>query len=53
VTAYAGKSVPAGKRSLTYRVRIGAMDRTLTDADLTEFRKQFTACIADCGFESR
>jgi phenylalanyl-tRNA synthetase beta chain len=53
VTAYTGKSVPAGKRSLTYRVRIGAMDRTLTDADLTEFRKQFTACIADCGFESR
>ncbi|HRX86149.1 MAG TPA: phenylalanine--tRNA ligase subunit beta [Phycisphaerae bacterium] len=53
VTAYEGKSLPAGKRSLTYRVRIGADDRTLTDDDLNAFRQHMEAFIRECGFEQR
>ncbi|MCB9849623.1 MAG: phenylalanine--tRNA ligase subunit beta [Phycisphaerales bacterium] len=53
VTAYEGKSVPQGKRSLTYRTRIGAADRTLTDADLTEFRNTFADFVKTCGYEQR
>jgi len=53
VTAYEGKSVPAGKRSLTYRMRIGATDRTLTDEDLNAFRTHVEGFIKQCGFEQR
>ncbi len=53
VTAYEGKSVPAGKRSLTYRTRIGAADRTLVDAELAAFREAVAKHIAHSGFEQR
>lgn len=53
VAAYEGKSVPAGKRSLTYRVRLGAAERTLTDEDLNAFRSQMEQFIRACGFEQR
>ena len=35
---YRGAGVPEGARSLAYRVRLQAPDRTLTDADLTQVR---------------
>jgi phenylalanyl-tRNA synthetase beta chain len=35
---YRGSGVPAGRRSLTYRVRLQAPDRTLTDAELASAR---------------
>jgi len=53
VTAYEGQSVPAGKRSLTYRLRIGSAERTLTDADLSEFRDRIAEFIRASGFEQR
>ncbi len=39
---YRGTGVPEGHRSLAFRVRFSAADRTLTDADLTDAR---TRCI--------
>ena len=35
---YRGEGVPAGHRSLAWRMRLQATDRTLTDADLTDVR---------------
>ena len=40
---YRGTGVPEGQRSLTYRLRFCALDRTLTDAEVGERR---AACIA-------
>ncbi len=39
---YRGPGVDAGKRSLAFRLRFCALDRTLTDADVAELRR---ACI--------
>jgi phenylalanyl-tRNA synthetase beta chain len=39
---YRGQAVAPGARSLAYRIRFCALDRTLTDADVAELR---TACI--------
>jgi phenylalanyl-tRNA synthetase beta chain len=36
--AYRGSGVPAGSRSLALRVRLGAEDRTLSEAELTATR---------------
>jgi phenylalanyl-tRNA synthetase beta chain len=43
---YRGVGVPAGARSLAYRLRLQALDRTLTDADLVGVRE---ACVAAAG----
>lgn len=53
VGAYEGKSIPDGRRSLTFRSRIGAGDRTLADADLAAFRESFETFIGRCGYELR
>ncbi len=53
VAAYEGKSVPDGKRSLTYRMRIGCADRTLVEDDLTGFRKCFEEFVTGQGFQLR
>ncbi|MBN1489163.1 MAG: phenylalanine--tRNA ligase subunit beta [Phycisphaerae bacterium] len=53
VGSYEGGAVPAGKRSLTFRARVGHADRTLSDADLQEFRQGFLAYLARCGLEIR
>jgi phenylalanyl-tRNA synthetase beta chain len=36
---YRGTGIPEGSRSLAYRVRLQAADRTLTDADVTTARQ--------------
>ncbi len=41
--AYRGPGIGADRRSLTYRLRFCALDRTLTDADLADLRAR---CIA-------
>lgn len=53
VDAYEGESIDASKRSLTYRARIGAADRTLIDEEVSSFRNAFEAHLARCGFELR
>ena len=40
---FRGGSVPAGRRSLAYSLRLQAPDRTLTDADVAEVRTQVIA----------
>lgn len=53
VTSYEGKSVGAGKRSLTFRTCIGSEERTLVEDDLTAFSEAFGAHLAACGLEQR
>ena len=42
---YRGPSVPEGTRSLAYRVRLCALDHTLTDAELAELRASMIAAV--------
>lgn len=49
VDSYEGKSVPKGKRGVTFRARIGDVERTLVEADLVRFRDAFQHHLADCG----
>jgi len=53
VEAYEGKAIGADQRSLTYRVRIGAADRTLVDQDVASFREAFEKHVQMCGLELR
>jgi phenylalanyl-tRNA synthetase beta chain len=50
---YRGPGVGEGRRSLAYRLRLQASDRSLTDADITEIRRQVTAAAAKLGAELR
>ncbi len=46
---YRGAGVPADSRSLAYRLRLQAMDRTLSDAELTDVRNKVVAGVAKLG----
>ncbi len=51
--SFEGGSIAAGKRSLTFRATIGREDRTLSDADIQEFRSAFCAFLAARQMELR
>jgi phenylalanyl-tRNA synthetase beta chain len=53
VGAYEGKSVPTGKRSLTYRVLFGSPERTLAEDDVGALKTSFEKHIGSCGYELR
>jgi phenylalanyl-tRNA synthetase beta chain len=42
---YRGPGLPEGARSLAYRLRFQAQDRTLTDADVAEVRARAIAAV--------
>jgi phenylalanyl-tRNA synthetase beta chain len=44
---YRGAGLPDGHRSLAYRLRLQAHDRTLTDADAAEVRSAVVAAVAE------
>jgi phenylalanyl-tRNA synthetase beta chain len=46
---YRGAGVPPDSRSLAYRLRLQAIDRTLSDAELTEVRNKVVAGVAKLG----
>ncbi len=46
---YRGAAVPPDSRSLAYRLRLQAIDRTLSDAELTEVRNKVVAGVAKLG----
>jgi len=46
---YRGAGVPADSRSLAYRLRLQALDRTLSDAELTDVRTKVVAGVAKLG----
>lgn len=50
---YRGSNLGAGRRSLAYRLRLQAPDRSLTDADIATVREQVTAGAAKLGAELR
>ena len=43
---YRGKGVPDGSRSLAYRLRLQAPDRTLADADVAQVREKIVAAAS-------
>ncbi len=53
VGAYEGGSIPEGKRSLTFRARIGHEDRTLTDDEIQSFNGGFRAFLTERKMELR
>jgi len=53
VGSYEGGSVPAGKRSLTFRAEIGRDDRTLSDEEIRGFQGEFTVFLKSQGMELR
>ncbi len=46
---YRGSGLPADSRSLAYRLRLQALDRTLSDTELTELRNKVVAGVAKLG----
>jgi phenylalanyl-tRNA synthetase beta chain len=50
---YRGPGVPADARSLAYRLRFQAPDRTLNDAELTDVRSKIIAAVGKLGAELR
>ena len=46
---YRGTGMPVGSRSLAYRLRFQAQDRTLTDAEVAEARQR---CIDETSLRS-
>jgi phenylalanyl-tRNA synthetase beta subunit len=53
VGSYEGKSIPADRRSLTVRCRIGDPDRTLVDDDIASFRSTLEQYLEQCGWSLR
>ncbi len=50
---YRGDGMPDGRRSLAYRLRLQALDRSLTDADVADVRRGVQAAAAKLGAELR
>ncbi|MEN9643343.1 MAG: phenylalanyl-tRNA synthetase beta chain, partial [Actinomycetota bacterium] len=50
---YRGKGLADGSRSLAYRLRLQAADRTLTDADVAQVREKIVAGVAKLGAQLR
>jgi phenylalanyl-tRNA synthetase beta chain len=46
---YRGAGVPSGSRSLAYRLRLQALDRTLSDTELTDVRNKVIGGAAKLG----
>jgi phenylalanyl-tRNA synthetase beta chain len=46
---YRGPGVPADARSLAYRLRFQALDRTLSDSELTELRAKVISGVSKLG----
>jgi phenylalanyl-tRNA synthetase beta chain len=45
IDVYRGPGVPDGRRSLTYRLRLQAADRTLAEAELTDLRQRLITAV--------
>ncbi|MFZ4721445.1 MAG: phenylalanine--tRNA ligase subunit beta, partial [Ilumatobacteraceae bacterium] len=50
---YRGKGMAEGTRSLAYRLRLQAADRTLTDADVAQVREKIVAGVGKLGAQLR
>ncbi|MGI9031397.1 MAG: phenylalanine--tRNA ligase subunit beta [Ilumatobacteraceae bacterium] len=50
---YRGPGMVEGRRSLAYRLRLQALDRSLNDADVADVRRRVTAAAAKLGAELR
>jgi phenylalanyl-tRNA synthetase beta chain len=50
---YRGPGMAEGTRSLAYRLRLQAADRTLTDADVAQVRDKVVAAVAKLGAQLR
>jgi phenylalanyl-tRNA synthetase beta chain len=53
VREYHGDQLPAGKKSVSFRVVAGAPDHTLTADEITAVREQIIAGLRELGYELR
>jgi phenylalanyl-tRNA synthetase beta chain len=53
VTQYQGAPLPADRKSVSYRVTIGAQDRTLTSDEITQARAALIELLRKAGYELR
>ncbi|MBM3735927.1 MAG: phenylalanine--tRNA ligase subunit beta [Acidobacteria bacterium] len=53
VTQYAGPPLPADRKSVSFRITIGAADRTLSSAEITGVRASLIQSMRDLGYELR
>ncbi len=53
VREYRGERVPEGKKSVSFRVVAGAVDRTLSSGEITELRDRIIAGLQALGYELR
>jgi len=53
VDCYEGPAIPEGKRSLTFRARLGHSERTLSEEDLQQFQQAFVRYLEGLGLSLR
>lgn len=53
VRQYVGPPLPAGQKSVSYHLEVGALDRTLTADEVTAIRNRIVYGMREAGFEIR
>jgi phenylalanyl-tRNA synthetase beta chain len=53
VRQYSGPPLPEGTKSVSFRVTVGADDRTLSTAEIGEVRSNLIAAMREAGYELR
>lgn len=53
IDAYSGERLPAGKKSLTFRMVIGSDEGTLTSKEIAGFSARLIARLEQCGWQVR
>jgi phenylalanyl-tRNA synthetase beta chain len=53
VRQYAGPPLEQGRKSVSYRIELGAADRTLTNEEVTEVRSALIEGMRSAGYELR
>ncbi len=53
VRQYEGSPLPHGKKSVTYRLEVGALDHTVTAEEVTDLRNRIVEGMQEAGFDFR
>jgi phenylalanyl-tRNA synthetase beta chain len=53
VRQYSGPPLPEGNKSVSFRVTVGADDRTLSAEEIGEIRGRLIAAMKEAGYELR
>jgi phenylalanyl-tRNA synthetase beta chain len=53
VRQYSGPPLETGQKSVSYRIEVGALDRTLTNDEVNEVRSRMIDGMRSAGYELR